>query len=191
MTDFTTLPGDLPVPQDDGAADHLPGLAMPSLAFPSTDGGTVELQALGDGRTVLYVYPMTGRPGNALPESWDAIPGARGCTPEACGFRDHYADLTAAGAARVFGLSSQDTGYQREAVERLRLPFPMLSDTGFRLAAALGLPTFETGGTRFYQRITFIVRDDRIEQVFYPVFPPDAHAAQVLAWLRANPVPPS
>lgn len=191
MADFTRLPADLPVPEDDGAAGHLRGSAMPSLAFPSTDGGDVDLRALGEGRTVLYVYPMTGRPGNALPESWDAIPGARGCTPEACGFRDHYADLTAAGAARVFGLSSQDTDYQREAVERLRLPFPMLSDTGFRLAAALDLPTFETGGTRFYQRITFIVRDKGIEHVFYPVFPPDAHAEQVLSWLRTSPARPS
>jgi peroxiredoxin len=130
---------------------------------------------------------MTGRPGSALPQSWDDIPGARGCTPEACGFRDHYADLAAAGAARVFGLSSQDTGYQREAVERLRLPFPMLSDTGFRLAASLRLPTFEAGGTHFYQRITFIVSGGRIEHVFYPVFPPNTHAREVLDWLRAHP----
>jgi peroxiredoxin len=188
MTDFSQLPDGLPVPPDDGAADHLPGQAMPALAFPATDGRAVELRALGDGRTVLYVYPMTGRPGNPLPESWDDIPGARGCTPESCGFRDHHADLTAAGAARVFGLSSQDTGYQQEAVERLRLPFPLLSDTGFRLAACLGMPTFEAGGTRFYQRITFIVAQGRIEHVFYPVFPPDGHAGQVLAWLTANPV---
>jgi peroxiredoxin len=191
MTDFTRLPEGLPVPQDDGAAAHLPGLAMPALAFPSTDGRTAELQALGDGRTVLYVYPMIGRPGNPLPESWDSIPGARGCTPESCGFRDHYAELAAAGAARVLGLSSQDTGYQQEAVERLRLPFPMLSDPGFRLAASLDLPTFQTGGTRYYQRITFIVSGGRIEHVFYPVFPPDRHAEQVLGWLSANPAAPS
>ncbi len=187
MSDLTQLPAGLPVPPDDGAADHLRGLAMPRIELPSTADHPVQLQAMGEGRSVLYVYPLTGRPGADLPAGWDAIPGARGCTPEACGFRDHYQDLLAAGADRVFGLSSQTTAYQQELAGRLRLPFPMLSDAGFRLARALGLPTFEAGGTRLYKRLTLITRDDAIEHVFYPVFPPDEHARQVLAWLLSNP----
>ena len=146
MSDLTQLPAGLPVPQDDGAASHLPGLAMPRIELPSTAGDSIQLQAMGGGRIVLYIYPLTGRPGADLPEGWDAIPGARGCTPEACGFRDHHQDLSAAGAARVFGLSSQSTAYQQELASRLRLPVPMLSDPGFRLASALGLPNFEAGG---------------------------------------------
>lgn len=185
--DFLTLPAGLPVPHDDGAADHLPGMRMPGLRMPSTDGGTIGLDALGPGRTVLYLYPLTGRPGTDLPEGWDSIPGARGCTPEACGFRDHYHDLLAAGAAHVFGLSSQDTGYQREAAGRLHLPFPMLSDPGLSLAGALGLPTFQAGGQTLYKRLTLIISGGVIEHVFYPVFPPDEHAQQVLSWLRDSP----
>jgi peroxiredoxin len=184
---YLDLPGDLPVPADDGAAAHLPGTRMPDLRLTSTTGEVVNLGALGPGRTVLYLYPMTGRPGTDLPEGWDLIPGARGCTPEACGFRDHHAGLLAAGAARVFGLSSQDTGYQREAAERLRLPFGMLSDPELILAAALGLPTFEASGQTLYKRLTLIVSGDAVEHAFYPVFPPDQHAEQVLAWLRDNP----
>ena len=187
MSDLTKLPAGLPAPQDDGAADHLPGLAMPQLELPSTAGQSIRLHAMGEGRSVLYIYPLTGRPGAELPDGWDAIPGARGCTPEACGFRDHHQDLSAAGAARVFGLSSQNTAYQQELVSRLLLPFSMLSDAGFRLARALGLPTFEAGRTRLYKRLTLIIRDDAVEHVFYPVFPPDQHAGQVLAWLRGNP----
>lgn len=176
------LPDDLPVPEDDGAADHLPGTALPALEFVGTSGEPVRLDQLGAGRTVLYVYPRTGRPDTALPDGWDAIPGARGCTPEACGFRDHHAELVDAGATGVFGLSSQDTNYQREAVQRLRLPFQMLADPTLRLAEALNLPTFEADGMRLYKRLTMIVRDGVIEHVFYPVFPPDGHAEQVLAW---------
>jgi len=187
MSDLTQLPADLPVPQDDGAASHLPGLAMPRIELPSTAGDSIQLQAMGEGRSVLYIYPLTGRPGADLPQGWDAIPGARGCTPEACGFRDHHQDLSAAGAARVFGLSSQSTAYQQELASRLRLPFSMLSDPGFRLASALGLPTFEAGRTRLYKRLTLIIRDDEVEHVFYPVFPPNEHAGQVLAWLLENP----
>lgn len=188
MTDTSKPPADLPVPVDDGAADHLPGLSLPSLRLPSTAGDMVDLATLGrTGRAVLYCYPRTARPGTDLPEGWDAIPGARGCTPEACGFRDHHAELAAAGASGVFGLSSQDTAYQREAADRLRLPFAMLSDTGLRLAGALGLPTFEAGGARLYTRLTLVIRDGRVEHVFYPVFPPDRHAGQVLGWLRDNP----
>jgi peroxiredoxin len=185
MTDPNRLPADLPVPEDDGAADHLPGLAMPRIELPSTAGDAVTLPLAG--RSVLYIYPLTGRPGHDLPDGWDAIPGARGCTPEACGFRDHHDELTAAGATHVFGLSSQDTAYQREAADRLGLPFAMLSDTGFRLADALDLPTFEAGGVRLYKRLTLITRDETIEHVFYPIFPPDGHARQVLAWLLDNP----
>ena len=181
------LPDDLPAPVDDGAADHLPGTAMPGIALAATNGHTIDLANLGPGTTILYAYPMTGRPGVDLPEGWDEIPGARGCTPEACAFRDHHADLRAAGADVVFGLSSQDTDYQREVVERLHLPFPMLSDPRLKLAAALGLPTFQTAGMELYQRLTLVVRDGRVAHVFYPVFPPDGHAAEVLAWLRGHP----
>ncbi|MER6002622.1 MerR family transcriptional regulator [Nonomuraea angiospora] len=188
MTDYASLPADLPVPEDDGAAAHLPGMKVPHLEFQGTGGGTIRLDALGAGRTVLYIYPLTGRPGTDLPDGWDSIPGARGCTPEACGFRDHHQDLLAAGAAGVFGLSSQDTDYQREVVERLHLPFQMLSDPARSLAQALGLPTFEVGGRTLYKRLTLILRADVIEHVFYPIFPPDEHAGQVLTWLRNNPL---
>ncbi|MFD8612752.1 MerR family transcriptional regulator [Streptomyces sp. NPDC059631] len=186
MTDYTRLPAGLPVPEDDGAADHLRGARMPQLELRATDGATVSLDALGAGRTVLYVYPLTGRPGTDLPEGWNSIPGARGCTAEACGFRDHHQDLLAAGAARVYGLSGQDGDYQREVIERLRLPFRMLSDPARSLARALDLPTFTTGGQTLYRRLTLIVEDSVIEHVFYPIFPPDRHAGQVLAWLGDN-----
>jgi peroxiredoxin len=188
MTDYTTLPEGLPVPEDDGGAKHLPGAPLPTLRLPAADGGHVDLGALGGGRTVLYLYPLTGRPGTDLPRGWDEIPGARGCSTEACDFRDHFAELREAGAARVYGLSSQDPGYQVEVVDRLRLPFTMLSDPGFALAAALGLPTFGAPGhDRLYKRLTLIVRDGRVEHVFYPVFPPNTHARQVLGWLRDHP----
>jgi peroxiredoxin len=184
VSDYQTLPAGLPAPVDDGAAAHLPGRAMPPLSLPSTDGREIALSELGPGRTVLYVYPRTGQPGAALPDGWDEIPGARGCTPEACGFRDHHAELLAAGAGGVYGLSSQDTGYQREVVERLHLPFPMISDEKLRLAGELGLPTFTIGGMTLYRRLTMIVAHGRIEHVFYPIFPPDEHAQQVVDWLR-------
>jgi peroxiredoxin len=188
VDDIYTLPPDLPVPVDDGAAYHLPGLPAPDLAFPSTAKETVDLAALGDGRTIVYIYPLSGRPGEDIPVGWNAIPGARGCTTQACDFRDHHDELLDAGAARVFGLSSQDTAYQQELVERLRLPFAMLSDTAHGLAAALDLPTFESHGQRLYKRITLVIRDGAVEHAFYPVFPPDRHAAEVLAWLKENPV---
>ncbi|RKN45558.1 redoxin family protein [Streptomyces hoynatensis] len=188
MTDDTSVPAGLPVPEDDGAAAHLPGARLPRLTLRSTGGTAFRLDALGSGRTVVYVYPLTRRPGIDLPEGWDSIPGARGCTPEACGFRDHHRDLLAAGAQGVFGLSSQDTDYQREVVERLHLPFQMLSDPARSLVQELGLPTFEAGGLTLYKRLTLIIRDGVVEHVFYPVFPPHEHAWQVLTWLRDHPL---
>jgi peroxiredoxin/DNA-binding transcriptional MerR regulator len=174
-------------PRDDGAAAHFVGLRLPAVRLPATDGSSVELAALGAGRTVLYVYPLTGRPGVDLPDGWDTIPGARGCTAEACGFRDHHEELREAGATRVYGLSSQSGDYQQELVDRLRLPFAMLADPGLVIRDALGLPTFDAGGMTLYRRITMIVTDGLIEHVFYPVFPPDQHAGQVLDWLHAHP----
>ena len=178
------LPDDLPEPDDDGAADHLPGATVPSIPLPATDGERVDLSAL-PGRVVVYGYPKTGRPDeDVIPDGWEAIPGARGCTPEACGFRDHYAELREAGAADVFGLSLQTTEYQREARDRLGLPFEMLSDAELAFTEALELPTFEVDGETFLSRLTLVIDDGRIEHVFYPVFPPDEHAAEVVGWLR-------
>ncbi|AIY00120.1 peroxidoxin containing protein [Arthrobacter sp. PAMC 25486] len=190
MTDYaTTLPDNLPVPEDDGAAAHLPGLTLPSLVHEATDGQQMDLSNLGPGRSIIYLYPLTGLPGTDLPEGWDSIPGARGCSTEACDFRDHFAQLQAAGVERVHGFSSQDPDYQREVTTRLRLPFTMLSDTGFELARALNLPTFAAPGhPRLYSRLTLVVRAGVIEHVFYPIFPPNTHAQQVLAWLEAHPV---
>lgn len=186
-TDYTHLPEGLPVPQDDGAADHLPGLALPSLVLAATDGREVDLSTLagtGAGRAIVYFYPLTGRPGVDLPEGWDSIPGARGCSTEACDFRDHFADLQQVGVSEVFGISSQDQEYQAEVVGRLQLPFPMLSDPSLALADALELPTFHAPGhDRLYARLTLVILEGRIEHVFYPIFPPNAHAQQVLSWL--------
>jgi peroxiredoxin len=176
------LPEGIPVPTDDGAADHLPGMEVPSVALVSTSGETVDLSSLS-GTTVVYCYPMTGRPDRDLPQGWDEIPGARGCTPQSCSFRDHHAELRDLGA-RVFGLSTQDTEYQREAVGRLHLPFELLSDEQLAFAEALGLPTFEADGMTLLKRLTLIIEDGRIEKVFYPVFPPGKNAEEVLAWLR-------
>jgi peroxiredoxin len=177
------------VPEDDGAADHLVGRPAPQLSLPSTTGESVALDELGPGCTVLYIYPLAGRPDADLPDGWDTIPGARGCTPEAYGFRDHHDDLLAAGAARVFGLSSQDSDYQRELVDRLRLPFAMLSDTELSLAEKLDLPIFQAGGLTLFKRLTLVIRDGTIEHAFYPIFPPNEHAQQVLAWLHSRPAP--
>ena len=183
--DPATLPADLPVPSDDGAADHLLGAALPSVALPSTDGRLVDLAAL-PGRTVVYAYPRTGRPGEeSLVADWDAIPGARGCTPESCGFRDHFAELGVLGVG-VHGLSTQDSDYQREAVERLALPFALLSDADLRLTDALGLPTLEVAGQVLVRRLTLLVTDGVVEHAWYPVFPPDTHAERVLSFLRGQ-----
>ncbi|QIK61832.1 redoxin family protein [Leucobacter viscericola] len=184
VTDFSQLPKGLPVPQDDGAAAHLAGMRMPALALTTSDGRTVTLSELGEGRSILYLYPLTGRPGVDLPDGWDSIPGARGCSTEACDFRDHFEDLREAGVQHVFGMSSQDPEYQSEVVERLRLPFEMLSDPSFALADALRLPTFAAPGhERLYSRLTLVVLDGVIEHAFYPIFPPNTHAQQVLTWL--------
>jgi len=172
---------------DDGAAAHLPGLLLPDLTFPGTDNENVNLASL-DGRWVIYIYPMTGRPGVPLPDGWDEIPGARGCTPQSCSFRDHYSELKSRGVG-VFGLSEQTTEYQREARDRLGLPFQLLSDNSLQLKGSVRLPTFIVAGRELYKRITLIVRDGRIEKVFYPVFPPDRSTDDVLVWLRENTVP--
>ncbi len=182
---YTSLPEGLPVPQDDGAADHLAGFTLPSRPLPSTGGAAIDLAAL-TGQTVLFCYPKTGVPGEPLPEGWDAIPGARGCTPEACAFRDLSADLAAAGATRVFGLSTQSTAYQQELAARLHLPFPVLSDERLEFARALRLPTFTAWGGTLIARITLIIRGGRIAHAFYPIFPSDGHAAEVLDWLTAH-----
>lgn len=178
------LPDDLPIPQDDGACDHLPGVALPRLLLESTDGIHVDLAELA-GWSVVYCYPATGVPGVPLPDGWDQIPGARGCTPQSCAFRDHHSELTALGA-RVFGLSGQSSAEQREAALRLDLTFPLLSDASFAFAEALRLPTFHVGERRFLKRATLVCRAGRIETVFYPVFPPDANAARVAEWLRSE-----
>jgi peroxiredoxin len=194
--DPTQLPADLPVPADDGAAEHLPGTRMPAISLPSTSDGPMRVDTVPDGfsRLIIYAYPMTGLPGVPVPDGWDEIPGARGCTPETCGFRDHAAELGALGAA-VAGLSTQGTAYQQEAADRLHLTFPLLSDSRLTLTGALRLPIFdidlgpeyEGGGHRtLIKRITLVVRDGVIEKVFYPVFPPDKHAAEVLTWLGSQ-----
>ena len=172
----------IPAPQDDGGARHLQGMAMPSVALSATSGQSVDLAKL-PGRTVVYAYPRTGKPGIPNPDGWDMIPGARGCSPQSCAFRDHFADLKKLGVAQVFGLSTQDTDYQKEAAERLHLPFPLLSDAGLALAKALKLPTFAVDGMTLFKRITLVIDAGRITQVFYPVFPPDQNAAQVVSWL--------
>lgn len=178
----------IPAPEDDGAAAHLAGAALPALALPATDGTSVDLSAL-KGRVVLFAYPRTGKPGEiALVDDWDMIPGARGCTPHTCAFRDLFKDLTAAGARHVFGLSTQDTAYQREMVERLHVPFPILSDSTLALTRALRLPAMEVAGLTMIKRLALVIDDAKIVKVFYPVFPPDRNAADVLAWLQAHPV---
>jgi peroxiredoxin len=182
--DPTVLPQGLPVPEDDGAADHLPGLAVPPLRLQSTDG-ELDLSSEAAGLLVLYVYPRTGRPGVEPPADWDATPGARGCTPQSCGYRDHGAELRALGA-RVIGLSAQSLEDQREAVERLGLPHPVVADPELHLAGALGLPTFDFDGTRLYKRLALVAERGRIVKVFYPVFPPDENAAEVVAWLEGR-----
>lgn len=181
------LPHDLAAPDDDGATDHLPGMPLPAIALSSTDGDRVDVGDLGDGRVLIYVFPMTGSPEQDMPDGWDAIPGARGCSPHNCDMRNHYTDLVQGGVRRIFGLSSQPSAYQHALVEALRLPYPLLTDEDRALAKNPGLPTFTAGGLTVYRRLALLIRDGRIEHVFYPVFPPDQHAQVVLDWLAANP----
>jgi peroxiredoxin len=182
--DPTVLPTDIPVPIDDGAAGHLPGTRLPALTLTATDGSQVDLSKF-KGRTVVYIYPRTGVPGQPLPEGWDAIPGARGCTPQSCSFRDHFAELKQLRVDHLYGLSTQDTDYQREAAERLKLPFPVLSDADLKLTGAIDLPTFSVAGMTLLKRMALVIDEGVIGKVFYPVFPPDRNAEEVVAWLRA------
>jgi peroxiredoxin len=176
----------IPAPLDDGGARHLTGQPIAEVALQATNGSQVTLAKL-PGRSVVFAYPRTGQPGKiALVDGWDQIPGARGCTPQSCGFRDLHKELLDAGAARVFGLSTQDSTYQREAMERLHLPFPLLSDERLAFTKAMGLPTMEVAGLTLIKRLALVIDDGRITKVFYPVFPPDRNAADVLAWLANN-----
>jgi peroxiredoxin len=177
------LPEGLPVPEDDGAADHLPEKQLPSVALESTAGNVVDLSALS-GVSVAYCFPLMGRPDREMPQGWEEIPGARGCTPQSCAFRDHHAELRSLGA-RVFGISAQDSAFQKKIAQRLHLPFALLSDQDLVLADALSLPTFEVEGSRLLRRLTLIVADGQIQKVFYPVFPPDKNAEEVVQWLLA------
>jgi peroxiredoxin len=186
MPDSFGLPSVLPVPEDDGASRHLTGLRIPDISLASTTGDSVSLSRIG-GRTILFCYPRTGEPGQPVPQAWDQIPGARGCTPQCRAFRDRHSELTSAGATHIFGLSTQETDYQREAVDRLNLPYPLLSDRDLKLTRVLMLPTFEFNSMTLVKRLTLIIDDGRITHVFYPVFPPDQSAEQTLQWLNANP----
>ena len=177
----------IPAPKDDGAANHLVGATIPPVSLVATDDTSVTLSAL-KGRSVVFAYPRTGEPGKiSLVDDWDMIPGARGCTPQTCSFRDLFAELKAAGSRHVFGLSTQSNAYQAEMASRLHLPFPVLSDEKLKLTQALNLPTMEVAGLTLIKRLALIVDDARITKVFYPVFPPDRNAGDVLAWLKANP----
>jgi peroxiredoxin len=180
-----SLPDDLPIPKDDGACNHLTGLLLPNLPLPATTNVWIDLSQL-EGRTVVYAYPRTGEPDRDPPDGWDLIPGARGCTPQSCSFRDHYQELQVLNVG-VFGMSTQDTPYQQEAATRLHLPFPLLSDHNLQFANALNLPTFTVEGMTLLKRVTLILNNGEIEKVFYPVFPPDQSANVVIAWLEANP----
>lgn len=185
MTNLSQLPSDLPVPQDDGAADHLVGMTLPAISLSATTHTQFALSKVS-GRLVIYCYPMTGQPNVALPDGWDQIPGARGCTPQSCAFRDHYQELRSLGA-EVVGLSVQSTEYQQEMADRLHLPFPVLSDDGYQLQRALRLPTFVAAGMTLLKRITLIVNNGVIEAVHYPIFPSDSDPAWVMGYLKNNP----
>ncbi len=184
VTNLSQLPSDLPVPVDDGAAAHLEGLHLPNIELVGTDGLTVKLESL-KGKWVIYIYPMTGQTNVPLPVGWDAIPGARGCTPQSCNFRDHYAELNALNTG-VFGISVQTSEYQREVRDRLHLPFQLLSDNELRLKDTLRLPTFLVMEKELYKRLTLVIDQGYIKKVFYPVFPPDSNADEVLEWLRSE-----
>ncbi len=184
MSSLTDLPHDLPVPTDDGACDHLPGMRLPDLALPTTQGNRVNFSSL-PGAVVIYAYPMTGRPGIDLPAGWNQIPGARGCTPQSCSFRDHFGDLQKLHAS-VYGLSTQASDYQAEAASRLHLPFPLVSDAKLQFINALSLPTLRVDDRVLSKRITIIANAGIIEKVFYPVFPADKNANEVIAYLSGQ-----
>lgn len=178
----------IPAPIDDGAAKHLVGMKIPPVVLPATDGASVMLSKLS-GRVVLFAYPRTGEPGQiSLVDDWDMIPGARGCTPQTCAFRDLFKDLKAAGAQHVFGISTQDSAYQREMAERLHVPFQILSDSDLALMRAMKLPSMDVAGLTLIKRLALVIDDAKITHVFYPVFPPDRNAGDVLSWLQGNPV---
>jgi peroxiredoxin len=181
--DPNVLPAGIPVPVDDGAARHLVGQKLPALALAATDGSSVDISRL-PGRSVVYIYPRTGVPGQAPLDGWDLIPGARGCTPQSCSFRDHFSELRRLGVSHLYGLSTQDTAYQREAAQRLELPFAILSDETLALTRAIRLPTFSVAGMTLLKRMVLVIDDGVITKVFYPVFPPDKSAEEVIAWLR-------
>ena len=187
--DLLSLPKDLPVPVDDGACKHLRGLPIPAVKLRSTRDRWIDLSAVRAPRIVVYCYPRTGRPNEPLLPGWDAIPGARGCTPETCAFRDHHQDLLKLGA-EVFGFSTQTTEYQKEMVARLHVPFEVLSDADLAFVHALRLPTFDIAGMTLVKRLTLVIAGQHIEKVFYPIFPPDRHAAEVMEWLSAHPLGP-
>lgn len=181
-----SLPDDLPEPRDDGGADHLPNAPVPALSLPATDGTNVDLSTFAE-PVVVYCYPRTGRPDRDVsPDYWEEIPGARGCTPESCGFRDHHKELLELGFSDVFGLSAQSAEYQREARDRLDLSFELLSDSSLEFADSLELPRFEVEGVTLLKRLTLVISDGRIRHVFYPIFPPDEHASEVVEWAETR-----
>jgi peroxiredoxin len=184
MENLTELPKDLPIPVDDGACNHLLGKLLPSVTLSSTHGKPIDLSVISD-RVVIYCYPMMGQPNILLPDGWDQIPGARGCTPQSCAFRDHYQEISNLGA-QVFGISTQSPEYQKDAAKRLHLPFELLSDQGLSFARALKLPMFETEGNQLIKRLTLITNVGKIIKVFYPIFPPNRNADEVIDWLRNN-----
>jgi peroxiredoxin len=186
--DYSSFPDDLPTPADDGGADHLPGMAIPALTLPSTDAAVGDLAQLASGRLVAYLYPRTGRPGEPLPDGWDDIPGARGCTPQSCAYRDALVEFDRLGAT-VVGISAQSAAEQIEFAHREHIPFALLSDPRLRFASELRLPTFEAGGMTLYRRLTLVAEAGTVVKAFYPVFPPDRDAAAVLAWLGDHPTP--
>ncbi len=176
----------IPAPVDDGGTRHLSAMRLPSIALPATDGTEVDLSAL-PGRVVVYAYPRTGQPGIDNPEGWDMIPGARGCSPQSCAFRDHFVELRRLGVAHVFGLSAQDTAYQTEAATRLHLPFPLLSDAAGGLTQAIKLPVMTVAGMVLLRRFSLVIDAGYVRHVFYPVFPPDRSATEIIEWLAAHP----
>ncbi len=185
MTNLNQLPTDLPIPQDDGSTNHLRGMRLPQVSLRATNGKTIHLGNI-KGKLVIYCYPMTGQPNVALPDDWDQIPGARGCTPQSCSYREHYQELQALGA-EVVGLSVQSTEYQKEMADRLHLPFPVVSDANYQFQKALNMPTFEAAGMTLLKRITLIANNGVIEAVHYPIFPSDSDPARVMDYLRTHP----